>query len=183
MSELHAGDRVSHDGREGTLGDAGEGEDSGTVWVDWDSGGGGYGMVADLERIEADVDDDDVGVPICIDVGVPESPGPLADPPIRWAPYVPGEPAHIITPVQVDEPLVDEYAWSNAALFGGESSDGAVRSPAEAEPEYVDVCCLTTQGDPEWGWTAGGRGVVGKHPLRDGAIDAWRKALRSKEKT
>ena len=180
MSDLELGDRVSHDGREGTLGDAGEGEHEGLVKVEWDDGTYGYGMADELERIEPAV----VVDPHPPGLALPPAPAavpPLADPPIRWAHDMPGQPPRIITPTQVDAPLVDEYAWSNAALFVG---PGAACPPVEPEPAGVRLCVLVSAlrptGPAEQGWVAYGRGVEEEHPLRDGAIDAWREALRAR---
>ena len=50
----------------------------------------------------------------------------------RWEKYIPGQPARILTPPREDEPLVDEYAWSNAALRPPRGSLVAVLAELDA---------------------------------------------------
>ena len=68
-----------------------------------------------------------------------------------------------------------------------EHPEGAVCPPVQPAPEIVRECWPRgpAQRDdgryPEKGWLAEGRGYVGQHPTREGAIAAWREAVAAKD--
>ena len=75
------------------------------------------------------------------------------------------------------------YKGASVVAEGWEHPVEGTCPPVEAEPEVVSRTTHEMRGEPgcgEWVWQAYGSGVHVKHPLRSGAITAWREALREK---
>jgi hypothetical protein len=209
--DLRVGDRVHDDGLRGTVVLGDEPPPAGCVWIRWDvdTGALNLAVAAHLERVTEEPADLPVDIstthtsgwcrltPIAEErpdtlVLSTETHRDLADE-LEEAGAFAAEVAVKAARFPHACPVChgpSYLGWSNNEAHR-EHPEGVVCPPVEPEPYAVERAQLPPRegaphvlsATPEHGWAAVGDGVLARHPLREGAITAWREALRQKEAT